>query len=836
MEHWGHPRARPGSNAALSLLLFILAASPASAQSSLKSRRDIGTGNHPVGAIAIDFDGDGLLDIVSVDQLDDSLGLVKGFGDGTFRRVKSLAVGSLPSAVAFTDTNGDGLPDLITANLRTQEVTVNLNDGHGGYGAKISSQVLGTTMSGMAVGDWNGDGKIDVAVIAASLNTLVTMTGDGAGHFGTPVQYTVGTYPKQVITADFNKDGKADLAVVNSTSASIQIWGGDGTGQFTLTTTLATGTGTQPQGLSAGDPDNDGDADLVVCDYGTDKVAVYLNNGSGGFGSPTLLSPGFGPRATVLADVNKDGKPDLFVTLSKVSGVGQAATLLGNGAGGFGAPSLVNTGPVPNTATLGDFNQDDNLDLVTVNLTGNTLSILLNTGSGAFILGSKVALASGAYPQGVVAADLNRDGRPDLASANQAPGNVSIVYGDGAGGFSAPGSPVGTGTTPSAIVAADYNHDGNVDLVTANNGTDNMTYLQGNGTSFANYNFSTGCTGPVSIATGDISGDLLSDLAVVCEGTSQLCTRRGTGASGNGAFGASVCTTLGGIPTDLTLGNFNGDAFADAAISFSALGSVSVALSNGAGGVSGTPVSVPVGLQPSGMASGDVTGDGIADIVVTNSGSNSITVLPGGAGGAPIESPAGLSPTALVLADFNMDGKVDAAVANTDDNNVSLLLGDGTGRFVSAGYFGTRDLPVALGAGDFNGDGKPDLAVADSFSDSLTILLNQSMAGDPLQWVSMFGGERNVFRWGMVPGAVYDVIRGSVKSIVAQSNPIDLGPVICVANDITETDTTSYPDSVNPAFGQAFFYLVRSVVGGVPGIYTVASNGKVGVPSSGDCN
>src|SRR5438876_646311 len=84
MEHWGHLRARPGPNAALSLLLFFLLAVPASAQSSLKSRRDIATGNHPVGAIAVDFDGDGLLDIVSVDQMDDSLGLVKGFGDGTF--------------------------------------------------------------------------------------------------------------------------------------------------------------------------------------------------------------------------------------------------------------------------------------------------------------------------------------------------------------------------------------------------------------------------------------------------------------------------------------------------------------------------------------------------------------------------------------------------------------------------------------------------------------------------------------------------------------------------------------------------------------------------------
>src|SRR5439155_20516744 len=113
---------------------------------------------------------------------------------------------------------------------------------------------------------------------------------------------------------------------------------------------------------------------------------------------------------------------------------------------------------------------------------------------------------------------------------------------------------------------------------------------------------------------------------------------------------------------------------------------------------------------------------------------------------------------------------------------------------------------------------------------------NQSITGDPLQWVSMFGGERNVFRWGMVPGAVYDVIRGSINLIVPQSDHVDLGPVVCVANDIIETDTTNSPDDVNPAEDQVFFYLVRSVVGGVPGSYTVASNGKLGLPSSGDCN
>src|SRR5262245_43011935 len=154
MELWGQMRVRL---AFLGLSVVLLLPSPASAQSSLKSRRDVAAGHHPVGALAIDFDGDGYLDLVSVDQMDDALGLIKGFGDGTFRRVAGLGVGSLPTAVAFADTNGDGRSDLITANLRSQEITVNLNDGSGGYGPRLGSSAPGITATAMAIGDWNGD-------------------------------------------------------------------------------------------------------------------------------------------------------------------------------------------------------------------------------------------------------------------------------------------------------------------------------------------------------------------------------------------------------------------------------------------------------------------------------------------------------------------------------------------------------------------------------------------------------------------------------------------------------------------------------------------------------
>src|SRR5262245_55504934 len=157
MECWGHREARLGL-AVLFLPLPLLLVSTAAAQpSSMKSRRDVQAGNHPVGAVAVDFDGDGFLDIVSVDQLDDQLGLVKGFGDGTFRRTKGLTVGSLPTAVAFVDANGDGLPDLVASNLRSQEITVNPNDGNGDFAGKLSSSIFGITATAMAVGDWNGD-------------------------------------------------------------------------------------------------------------------------------------------------------------------------------------------------------------------------------------------------------------------------------------------------------------------------------------------------------------------------------------------------------------------------------------------------------------------------------------------------------------------------------------------------------------------------------------------------------------------------------------------------------------------------------------------------------
>src|SRR5437899_6707360 len=194
-------------------LLTVLVASPVLAQSSLKSRRDYIVGDHPVGVVTTDYDGDGFLDLITVNQQTGGTGdiaLVKGFGDGTFRKISSIVSGLLPSSLVYADVNNDARPDLVLSNQRSQDVTVHLATATGGFGAKISTGVVGTP-NYVAVGDWNGDLKPDVAVLNGPQSNMVILLGDLTGRFPTTRQtFAVGASSKQVIAGDGNKDGKVD--------------------------------------------------------------------------------------------------------------------------------------------------------------------------------------------------------------------------------------------------------------------------------------------------------------------------------------------------------------------------------------------------------------------------------------------------------------------------------------------------------------------------------------------------------------------------------------------------------------------------------------------------
>jgi uncharacterized protein (TIGR03437 family) len=340
----------------------------------------------------------------------------------------------------------------------------------------------------MAAGDFNGDGLPDLAVANFNDNTVTVLIGDGSGGFtasmGSP--FMVGSEPVSIVVGDFNGDGNRDLATANVSDNTVTVLLGNGLGGFTASPGGPLPVGSEPYSVVVGDFNGDGIQDLATANFVDNTVSVLLGNGSGGFaaasGSPFSVASATDefPFSLAAADFNRDGKEDL-ATANFFGGT--VSVLLGNGAGGFtigpGSPFAV--GGEPFSVVSGDFNGDGIPDLATANSSGNNITVLLGNGAGGFTTPGG-AFPAGSSPYSVTVGDFNGDGIPDLATANSGGNNLTVLLGNGAGGFTAaPGGPFPTagGGAPYAAVVGDFNGDGVEDLATANSGSNNVTVLLG---------------------------------------------------------------------------------------------------------------------------------------------------------------------------------------------------------------------------------------------------------------------------------------------------------------------------------------------------------------------
>jgi hypothetical protein len=385
-----------------------------------------------------------------------------------------------------------------------------------------------------------------------------------------------------------------------------------------------------------------------------------------------------------------------FTALGLTLGV---AALLASSAPSFAPARSYATGRAPRSVAIGDLNGDAKPDLATANDAAGAISVLLNRGDGRFQ--AKHDYRAGARPESVAIGDLTGDGKPDLAIANYQASTVSVLANGGDGRFQAKHD-YGTGLDPLSVTIGDLNGDGELDLAIANGDASTVSVLlnNGDGSFRAKLDYPTGQF-PVSVAIGDLNGDGKLDLATA-----------------NGADGANTVSVL------LNRGDGSFRAKSDYRVgSYDAI--------------------------PNSVALGDLNGDGKPDLATANSGdytnANTVSVLLGRGDGsfrAKREYVVGRGPYSLAIGDLNGDGNPDLATSHHGEvaGTVFVLLNRGDGTFQDKLDYRVRSAPLEVALGDLNGDRKPDLATTNRYANTVSVLLNkpglctvQNVSGKPLR-------------------------------------------------------------------------------------------------------
>jgi hypothetical protein len=361
------------------------------------------------------------------------------------------------------------------------------------------------------------------------------------------------------------------------------------------------------------------------------QFTVAAAPATGLFGPGSDPAVGQGPITVVLGDVDGDGDLDLLTANFSGSSV---SVRLNNGQGTFGGGSTVALTGNVRSLVLGDMDGDGDLDLLAPdynNGTGTTVNLRINNGQGLFSGSQAVPVGPGPY--GVALGDVDGDGDLDMLATTTAytGGAVSVQLNNGQGLFSTYQT-VPVGANPLNLVVGDVDGDGDLDLLTGNSNANTVSVRLNDGQGLFSGGSMVAVAGsPFSIALGDVDGDYDLDVLTANpgpNGTVSVRLNNGQGSFGGGAEVAVGNTTTGNGCFSVVLGDVEGDGDLDilaANANGGGAGTVLVRLNDGRGLFSGSQ-NVAVGRAPQGVAVGDVDGDGDLDLLAANSNDNTVSV------------------------------------------------------------------------------------------------------------------------------------------------------------------------------------------------------------------
>lgn len=403
----------------------------------------------------------------------------------------------------------------------------------------------------------------------------------------------------------------------------------------------------------------------------------------------------------------QDGKPATFfvgdrypVTLSLLSGsLGSTGLMANPGGTGITIPSErfpVGQGPV--ALVTADFRNIGEQDLGVLNEIDNTLTILLNQGTGAatqFAQATNSPISLGKarsqappVPPALAAGNLNSntDSFPDLLVTDPVANTVTVLLANSAanGTFTIQARPIAVGNEPSAIAVGTFNSNTNSNLgfVVTNFADNTYSVFTGNGDgTFAQvkgspFPLAAGETGPIAITVADFNNDGRPDLAIVNQTSNNVMVLEG---NGDGTFTEFPRSPLpvGNVAVAIASGSLAGSTGPALAVVNQKDNTVSVYLGNGDGTfVQASQSPLTTSDTPSGVTIADFLQQSVGGIAVTNTASGTVTVftdLGNGLFTKALEPAAGTNPGAIVVGDFANNTFPDIVVANNLSGTAGLV-------------------------------------------------------------------------------------------------------------------------------------------------------------------
>ncbi len=256
-----------------------------------------------------DFDLDGHIDFAVGNSTNDRVTLFRGDGTGALLPPSNYPVGGGVRGLAVLDLNGDGYPDIATANRNAGNVSWLLNEGDGTFAPAVHLTTPGVLETAAVAADANEDGVLDLFVGALGSQEILVLLGDGAGGLALHSRFPTRGNVWMITAGDVNGDGHVDVVSANADSDTASILLGDGTGG--LSAPFCYDTGAFALAIDLGDLDGDGDLDLVTSDYNGASWTLYENAGDGTYGNRRTLAATTAGSCAVLHDRDRDGTLDM---------------------------------------------------------------------------------------------------------------------------------------------------------------------------------------------------------------------------------------------------------------------------------------------------------------------------------------------------------------------------------------------------------------------------------------------------------------------------------------------------------------------------------------------